>query len=223
MSKFLLINKPENITSHDVVDYVRKITNEKKVGHAGTLDPFATGLLIVAIGRESTKNLNEFLKLDKKYRATLYFGAVSDTQDKTGLITNIENITPISKENLENVLKNFIGGIEQIPPMYSAKKINGKKLYELARQGKEIERKPNKITIYSIDLISYKWPRATINVHCQSGTYIRTLGADIGKTLKVGAYLETLIRTQIGKYSLKNAIDLTDLNSDNWKSYLELI
>lgn len=264
---FLLINKPAGITSHDVVDRVRAITGVRKVGHSGTLDPFATGLLIVAVGRESTKRLGEFLKLDKKYRATIHFGATSDTQDKTGVITPtchsgaertpttchseaersgvIEssqskdeilslasslqddrgvdvggNDVLVDLDDIVDVLAQFIGDIEQIPPMYSAKKVGGKKLYELARAGKEIERKPHAITIHSIDLVSFDWPLAAIDVHCSSGTYIRTLCADVGERLGVCAYCEELERTAIGTHLLSDTVNLDELTSENWRRCL---
>ncbi len=217
---FVLINKPAGITSHDVVDRVRRITGERKVGHAGTLDPFATGLLIVAIGRSSTKRISEFVKLDKKYRATIHFGATSDTQDRTGIvIPSPQQILPLPKGELEGVLQKFIGPQKQTPPMYSAKKIGGKKLYELAREGKVVERESVDIEIFSIALISYEWPIAVIDVHCTSGTYIRTLGADIGEKCGVGAYLDELERTAIGTHSLKNATILDELSSDNLTNF----
>ena len=222
---FLLINKPAGITSHDVIDRVRRITGERKVGHAGTLDPFATGLLIVAVGRDSTKRLSEFVKLNKAYRATVHFGGTSDTQDRTGVITTrhpelVEGSGDF-QHNLELVLKKFAGLQQQTPPMYSAKKVGGKKLYELARAGKTVERDPVDITIHSIELISYEWPIAVIDTYVSSGTYIRTLAADIGASLEVGAYLDELERTKIGAYSIDDAVHLSDLNSDNWMSHAD--
>ena len=146
---FLLINKPPNITSHDVINKLRKITGQKRIGHAGTLDPFAQGLLIVAISRESTKKLNQLLKLDKAYQATIKFGAVSDTYDKTGQIKKYKNIK-IDKDKINDLLKRFIGWQLQTPPSFSAKKINGQKAYQLARQGKTPKLKPQKIKIFEI-------------------------------------------------------------------------
>ncbi len=220
---FLLINKPAGITSHDVIDRVRRITGERKVGHAGTLDPFATGLLIVAVGRSSTKRLSEFVKLDKSYRAAIHFGGTSDTQDRTGVITTChpepaEGSRP-SQQELEAALKKFTGPQKQTPPMYSAKKVGGKKLYELARAGKTIERDPVDITIHSLELVSYDWPRAVVDVSCTSGTYIRTLGADIGDTLGVGAYLDELERTSIDSHLLNNSVVLKDLTQENWMEH----
>jgi tRNA pseudouridine55 synthase len=217
-SGFLLIQKPVGITSHDVVERLRKITGIRTIGHSGTLDPFAEGLLIVGIGREATKRLGEFQKLDKTYIATLRLGAVSDTYDKTGNILSLVPSRQSTKNNrprlsqIIHCLSSFTGAIEQIPPMYSAKKIHGKKLYELARQGKEIERKPHTVTIHSLEILHYDYPFLSIKVGCSSGTYIRSLGHDIGQRLGCGSYLLTLIRTDIGKYSLKDATKLQDLS-----------
>lgn len=220
---FLLINKPVGITSHDVVDRVRRITGERRVGHAGTLDPFADGLLIVAVGREFTKQLGSFLKLDKKYRATLHLGKTTDTFDRTGVFTSLREtseasdvaISQTQKPSLsaiQSILPHFTGHILQTPPMYSAKKINGKKLYELARKGIEVERQPVPIEIFSITIISYQYPLLVLDIHCSSGTYIRSLGNDIGATLGCGVYLESLTRTAIGTYSLDDAITLGELS-----------
>jgi tRNA pseudouridine55 synthase len=217
---FILINKPAGITSHDVVDKLREITKIKKIGHAGTLDPFATGLLILGIGREFTKKLSIFQKKDKEYIATLKLGAESDTFDKEGKIVEkkVEKI-PERKE-IEEVLKSFFGEIEQIPPAFSAKKIKGKKLYELARRGIKVKPKPQKVKIYEISILEYKFPYLKIKVKCSSGTYIRSLANDIGKKLGCGAYVEDLIRTKIGKFSIENAVELSKLTPQNWKSFL---
>ena len=218
---FLLINKPPNITSHDVIDRLRQITSIQKIGHAGTLDPFATGLLIVAIGRESTKKLNQLLKLDKIYQATLQLGAVSDSYDKTGLIQLTTDNKQLTTKKIQETLKNFIGPQLQTPPPFSAKKINGQKAYNLARKGLVPKLKPQKINIYNIklnkSLITNYY--LLITVHCSSGTYIRRLAHDIGKKLGSGAYLEKLRRTQIGTFKLKDAISLNKLTKNNWQKF----
>jgi len=162
-SGFLLINKPSGPTSHDIVDAVRRITGVRRVGHAGTLDPFADGLLIVGVGRGATKRLDSFKGLSKTYLATLRLGATSDTDDRTGRVVISNFQFPISKREVEDVLQQFVGEIEQVPPMYSAKKIGGKKLYDLARKGEVIERKPTKINIYSIKLLHYQSSQGTRN------------------------------------------------------------
>lgn len=222
---FLLINKPSGITSHDVIDQLRQITGLKKIGHAGTLDPFASGLLLVAIGRESTRELSKFVGLDKEYLATLKLGAVSDTYDRTGRIqltvNNPEHSGQLTEEKIKKVLSQFIGVQEQIPPMFSAKKIKGKKLYELARKGIEVERKAQKINIYKIELIKFD---AFVNclllvVNCSSGTYIRALAHDIGQALSCGAYLEELVRTKIGDFKLEKAVEIKNLSKDNWQGF----
>jgi tRNA pseudouridine55 synthase len=216
----ILINKPAGITSHDVVDKLREITKIKRIGHAGTLDPFATGLLILGIGREFTKKLSIFQKKDKEYIATLRLGAESDTFDKEGKIVEkkVEKIP--ERKKIEEVLKSFLGEIEQIPPAFSAKKIKGKKLYELARKGIKVEPKPQKVKIYEISILEYKFPYLKIKVKCSSGTYIRSLANDIGKKLGCGAYVEELTRTKIGEFSLKSAVELSKLTPQNWKSFL---
>jgi len=217
---FVLINKPAGITSHGVVEKLRKITKIKKIGHAGTLDPFAQGLLLVGIGREFTKKLAIFQKKDKEYIATLKLGAESDTFDREGEIkeNKVEKIP--TREEIEEILKSFLGEILQIPPIFSAKKIKGKKLCDLARKGIKIEPRAQKVKIYEISILDYKFPYLKIKVNCSSGTYIRSLAHDIGKKLKFGAYLEELIRTKIGNFTLENAIDLSKINSKNWKNFL---
>ncbi len=209
-----IINKPSGPTSHDIINYLRKSTGIKKIGHAGTLDPLASGVLIVAVGRKYTKQISQFVKLDKKYIAKLYLGAESDTYDKEGKIIFTKNLIGPDIKKIKIVLKGFIGEQEQIPPMFSAKKYKGKKLYELARQGIKIKRKPVKINIYDLELLNYSWPFLTIKVHCSSGTYIRSLACDIGKKLGCGAYLEELERTAVGDFTIKEAIKIK-LNSHN--------
>lgn len=216
---FLLINKPEGWSSFDVVAYVRNRVKKTplpdkqkriKVGHAGTLDPFATGLLIVGVGREATRKIDEFKGMPKTYIATIQLGATSDTYDKTGTISTNENQKPATKKQVSDILKTFKGKQLQTPPMFSAKWVDGQRLYQLARKGITIERKANEIEIYKIKLLDYSWPVLKIEVQCSSGTYIRTIAHDIGEKLGVGAYCQELNRTKIGKYLLKNAINIKD-------------
>ncbi len=221
ISGILIINKPTGPTSHDIVDKVRRITSIRKVGHAGTLDPFAEGILIVLIGK-ATKSQAKFMKMSKTYLATLRFGATSDTYDKTGKIQETYNNQTISKLQIQNILKTFIGETKQTPPAFSAIKINGKKAYELARQGIKPDLKPRKIKIYNIKLLNYKWPYLKIEVKCGKGTYIRSLANDIGKNIGYGAYLEKLIRTKIGKFNLAKAVKIDKLNSQNWQKYIDI-
>ncbi len=216
---FLLIDKPKEWTSHDVVAFLRKKTGVKKIGHAGTLDPFATGLLIVGVGREATKRLDEFKSLDKTYIAEIQLGAVSDTYDSEGEITKKE-YPPIDEEEIKEVLASFVGKQLQIPPMYSAKKVKGKKLYELARKGIEIEREPSEIQIHEIQLLSYKYPILKIQIKCSTGTYIRSLAHDIGQKLGCGAYCNELERTKIGDFSVKNTSPIEKIDIDNYPQLL---
>lgn len=215
LNDFILINKPTGWTSFDAVNFIRKKIRAEhpelkniKVGHAGTLDPFATGLLIVAAGREATKKIDKFKNLPKTYLAVIHFGAVSDTMDKTGKITVIIRQDGIARAKIEEAIKSFLGPQLQTPPMFSAKKINGKRLYELARQGREIDRKPAPVEIYDIRAVEYSWPILKVKIRCSPGTYIRALAHDIGQKLGVGAYCEELTRTAIGDYRLEEAKNL---------------
>jgi tRNA pseudouridine55 synthase len=206
---------------------LRKITGIKKIGHAGTLDPFASGLLICAIGREATREINQFVKLDKEYIAEIFLGATSDTYDRTGIINNYESrvlgITNYELNEVKKVIEKFIGSQKQIPPMYSAKKVGGRKLYELARKGLEIERQPNDINIFDIKILGHSFPLLTLKINCSSGTYIRSLAHDIGQALGCGAYLKNLKRTKIGEFNLSKAVDIKRLNENNWRQFLFFI
>lgn len=216
---FILVDKPVGWTSFDAVNFVRhqlrQATGNKKikVGHAGTLDPFATGLLIIAAGRENTKRIDEFKVMPKTYVADIRLGATSDTFDSDGTITvsDISNVGPITLDKIKEVLNSFIGPQLQLPPMFSAKKIDGQRLYDLARKGITVERQPNEITIFDIKLLSYNYPDLSIEVSCSTGTYIRTLAYDIGNKLGVGAYCQELRRTSIGQYSVDKAIKIENL------------
>ena len=202
------IFKPAGPTSHDIINQVRKMSGEKRVGHAGTLDPFAEGVLIVAVGREYTKKLGQFLKQDKTYRTTVRLGAESDTFDLTGKIKNIDVKQKPSKKEILKTLDKFIGEIEQIPPSFSAIKIKGKKAYELARKGIVPNLKPRKVKIHSIKILKYKWPYLEIETKVSSGTYIRSLAHDLGQTLKIGGYLEKLVRIKTGSFNLQKSLRL---------------
>lgn len=214
---FLLIDKPKGMTSHDVVNRVRKITGERRVGHAGTLDPNATGLLVVGVGRESTKLLSEISKnKNKTYEAEIFLGEERTTDDVEGEVTNKsdEKIKPEIDE-ISSVLKTFEGEQEQIPPIYSAIKLKGKKAYELARKGEAPEMEPRKVNIYSIKLLEYNYPILKIVCDVSSGTYIRSIARDIGRKLKTFGYLKELRRTNIGEFSVDKAQDLQQLQKSN--------
>ena len=209
----ILIDKPAGISSFGVVAKVRgylrnECGHKVKVGHTGTLDPFATGLLILLSGK-MTKKSNEFLKLDKEYIADLKLGFKSSTGDPEGEIEKVDDRVPDAKE-IEDILQTFIGEIEQIPPKYSAIKINGQRAYKLARKGVDFEVPMRRIRIYNIEVLEYEYPRLAIRCRVSSGTYIRTLAEDIGLKLGVGAYLTALRRTKIGEYSVDKACTLKD-------------
>ena len=180
-----------------------------KVGHTGTLDPFATGLLILLVGK-ATKRSNEFLKLDKEYEAEIMLGKTSTTGDPEGEIKNVFNGPAVPEEDVKKVVQSFVGEISQKVPAFSAVKINGRRAYEMARKGIEVETPTRKVTIYSIEILDYSWPVLKIRTKVSSGTYIRTLGEDIGKKLGTGAYLTALRRTRIADYSVNEAIALED-------------
>ncbi len=213
----LLIDKPVDFTSHDVVNVIRKKFNTRRVGHGGTLDPFATGLLLVGVGR-ATKKLTAIVGLDKTYEATAIFGATSDTYDLTGSIIPSSQVPVPSSDEINKVMEKFRGSIEQKAPAYSAKKVKGKKLYELARAGEDVEhlRPTKKVEITELVITSYSYPILKFRVTCSSGTYIRSLANDIGEELGCGAYLTELRRTRIGEYKLEDSLNLDSLDSRSY-------
>lgn len=212
MFGFINVYKPEKMTSHDVVAKLRKITGIKQIGHTGTLDPFAQGVLPICIGKAT--RLIEYLNDDKEYIAQIQFGKNTDTYDIEGKVTD-EFDKKITIEELINILKNFKGEIIQYPPIYSAIKVNGKKLYQYAREGKNIEIKPRKVFIKNINLLNFDQQKQTaeIFISCTKGTYIRSIAYDIGKCLNCGAYLSKLTRTKAGDFSIENSIRLENINS----------
>lgn len=204
---FLNIYKPKGLTSHDVVARLRKITKVRQIGHTGTLDPFATGVLPICIGKAT--RLIEYLDDDKEYLATVQFGKNTTTYDLEGEITATFD-KKVTEEDVKNALKDFEGEISQIPPIYSAIKVNGKKLYDYARQGQDIEIKPRKVTISKIELKEFDKTSqsAKITVACSKGTYIRSIAYDLGAKLGCGGYLTALERTKAGKFQVNTAIKL---------------
>lgn len=218
----LLLDKPEGGSSNFALQRARRKLDAKKAGHTGTLDPFATGLLICCFGK-TTKICGAMLNVDKSYRATLTLGAETDSGDLTGEVVQQANegFAGISIADLERVLPRFIGEIEQIPPMYSALKRDGKPLYEYARQGIELEREPRKVTIYNIHIIECSSTEVVLDVFCSKGTYIRTLVQDIGRALGCYAHLRALRRTSVGPFKLTDAITLEEFqNLENPQSVL---
>lgn len=212
MNGIIVVNKPQEFTSFDVVAIARGKMHTKKVGHSGTLDPMATGVLPVFVGG-ATKAISLVPDTDKSYRAGFRLGLTSDTLDIWGECSEQLDVN-IPHERLEQVLEQFRGEIEQVPPMYSALKINGQKLCDLARQGIEVERKPRKITISSLKLLEFDGMNGVIDVDCSSGTYIRTLCDDIGKALGTGAVMTSLCRTRACGFDLSQAVTIEDLRSD---------
>lgn len=221
---FLNIDKPQGLTSHDVVARVRRICRntygKTKVGHAGTLDPMATGVLVICLGHAT--RLSEYaMQSTKKYRASIQLGVKTDTYDAEGEVIAETDASHISLEQVETAFQAFIGDIQQLPPMYSAIKKDGKKLYELAREGKEIERDARPVTIHSIEVVEWQSPTIVLDVTCGAGTYIRSLAHDIGETLATGAHLSGLIRLKSGAFAVENAISLdTVLEDDNWQDHI---
>lgn len=199
----LNVYKPKGMTSHNVVSFVRRQLNMKKVGHTGTLDPQAVGVLPVLIGNAT--RLSDLIMADeKKYTARVVLGITTDTEDTTGEIIERKAVS-VTEEQLIETIRKFTGDIEQIPPMYSAIKVDGQKLYQLARKGVEIERKPRKITVYSIDVYDFDGQSFMMDVHCGKGTYIRSLCRDIGASLGCGAAMDTLERTMSGVFTVEKA------------------
>lgn len=212
----LIVNKPADWTSQDVVSKLRGVFREKRVGHGGTLDPMATGVLPVFFGR-ATRAVEFFEHADKKYVATVRLGLITDTQDTTGNILETRDVC-VTEEKMQQVITKFVGKIEQIPPMYSAIKIGGKKLYELARAGKEVERKPRQIEIFSLEAEHLQDNDWKLTVHCSKGTYIRTLCHDIGLALGCGACMASLKRTAAGVYTLEQSVGVEELVNDEERS-----
>ena len=205
----VLIDKEETWTSFDVVNKLRYFLKIKKIGHAGTLDPFAKGLMILGIGK-GTKALQEFSGLSKCYEAVIRFGTETDTLDKTGAVIMQKPVENLNIAQIENAVNQLKGEIEQIPPMYSAKKVNGKRLYKLARKNKIVERQPVKINIFSADILDWNKPELLIKLHVSKGTYIRSYADDLGKELGCGAHLIDLRRTAIGPYKVENSFTISE-------------
>ena len=213
----LNIKKPKGISSHGVVGRIRKITGEKRVGHGGTLDPFAEGVLVIGVGRESTKKLGEILKgTDKEYLATIELGRTSTTGDSEGelhAVVDEETVSEIKREEIEQTLAKFRGEIEQTPPLYSALKIQGQPAYRLARAGKNFVLPKRKVKIKELEILGFAPPLLKLKIAVSSGTYIRSLAEDIGKDLRVGAYLKELLRTRVGQFKIEESKTLDELEN----------
>ena len=223
VSGVLVVDKPVGLTSHDVVQIIRRGTGIRRAGHTGTLDPRASGVLVVLVG--PAVRLSEFVSAsDKRYQATVRLGSATDTYDAEGKFTTSGSIEDVSEEKFEEILADFVGEIEQVPPPYSAVKVKGKKAYEMARKGEKVELKPRTINVYSLELLEWAPPEAVIDVYCSSGTYVRSLANDLGTRLGCGAHLVGLRRTKSGRFSLRDAVSLRRLreafDAGDWSQFL---
>ena len=205
------IYKSKGPTSNFIVQKIKRITGIKKVGHAGTLDPLAKGVLVIGVGRASTKKLSQVVAKEKEYLATIKLGLKSTTDDEEGIKEKITVLERPNKKDIQKVIKKFEGEILQVPPIYSAIKIKGKEAYKLARKGQEVQLKPRKVKVKKITLQDYKWPYFKIRVVTGPGVYIRSLARDIGQNLKTGGYLSNLERTRVGKFNRDNALNFTQV------------
>lgn len=215
----LVVNKPMGLTSHDVVKEVRRKFRMQQVGHAGTLDPLATGVLVVLLGK-STKLFNHFVDLDKAYRATLILGTSTDSADIQGKVTQRLPYAHITRAQVEEVFRKFAGEIEQIPPMVSAVKVKGRKLYQLARRGIAIERQARLIKIHRLELEAFNPPEVQFYLECSKGTYVRQLAEDIGKELGCGGCITQIERTRVGTLNISDAVGIEEIDERhirNWK------
>jgi tRNA pseudouridine55 synthase len=223
ISGVLVIDKPVGMTSHDVVQAIRNGTNLRRAGHTGTLDPRASGVLVILVG--PAVRLSEYVSAsDKRYQAIIRLGSSTDTFDADGKFTHSDQPVNVTEAQFEEVLKTFIGEIEQTPPPYSAVKVQGRKAYEMAREGEEVDLTPRKITVHHLEVLEWAPPEVVIDVHCSSGTYVRSLANDLGVQLGCGAYLVGLRRTKSGRFSLRDATPLRKLQESftagNWYQYL---
>jgi tRNA pseudouridine55 synthase len=223
VSGVLVVDKPVGLTSHDVVQIIRRGTNIRRAGHTGTLDPRASGVLVVLIG--PAVRLSEYVSAsDKRYQATIRLGSSTDTFDAEGRITSSASVDSITEEQFEEILEQYVGEIEQVPPPYSAIKIGGRKAYEMAREGEEVNLEPRVIQVYSLELLEWDPPEAVVDVFCSSGTYVRSLANDLGNALGVGAHLVGLRRTKSGRFTLRDAVPLRRLQeafvAGDWYKYL---
>ncbi len=223
VSGVVVIDKPVGLTSHDIVQIVRRGTGIRRAGHTGTLDPRASGVLVILIG--PAVRLSEYVSAsDKRYQATIRLGNSTDTYDGEGKITSSASVEDITEEQFNSILQTFVGEMEQVPPPYSAVKVKGRKAYEMAREGEEVELQPRIVHVYSLEILEWDAPEVVIDVYCSSGTYVRSLANDLGKALGTGAYLVGLRRTKSGRFSLRDAVPMRRLqeafDAGNWYRYL---
>jgi tRNA pseudouridine55 synthase len=223
VSGVLVIDKPIGLTSHDVVQIIRRGTGIRRAGHTGTLDPRASGVLVVLIG--PAVRLSEYVSAsDKRYQATIRLGSTTDTYDSEGMVTSESPANHITEEKFDEILQTYVGEIEQVPPPYSAVKVKGKKAYEMARKGEQVELEPRKIQVYSLEILEWDPPEVVIDAYCSSGTYVRSLANDLGESLGTGAYLIGLRRTKSGRFTLREAVPLRRLKeafqAGDWYKFL---
>jgi tRNA pseudouridine55 synthase len=223
ISGALVVDKPVGMTSHDVVQAIRNGTGLRRAGHTGTLDPRASGVLVILVG--PAVRLSEYVSAsDKRYQAIIKLGGSTDTFDAEGLVTPSKDPVTVTEAQFETALQTFVGEIEQTPPPYSAVKVQGRKAYEMAREGEEVELAPRKITVHHLEVLEWAPPEVVIDVHCSSGTYVRSLANDLGVMLGCGAYLVGLRRTKSGRFSLRDSVPLRKLQeaftAGNWYQYL---
>ena len=213
------LNKPIGWTSFDVCKKIKKITNEKKVGHGGTLDPFASGVLVIGTGQD-TKNLKNICNEKKSYDATLFLGEITNTLDVEGEVIQKRKVPKLNKKKITDALEHFIGDYNQTPPMFSAKKVAGRKLYEYARKNIYVERDPIMLKIFSISLNSFNEKNVSFSVECSKGTYVRVLGKDISERLGTIGYLNSLTRTKVGEHTLNKSQSIENFEN-SWKSFIQ--
>ncbi len=223
VSGVLVIDKPIGLTSHDVVQIIRRGTGIRRAGHTGTLDPRASGVLVVLIG--PAVRLSEYVSAsDKRYQATIRLGSSTDTYDAEGMVTSESPANHVTEERFDEILQTYVGEIEQVPPPYSAVKVKGKKAYEMARKGEQVELEPRKIQVYSLDILEWDPPEVVIDAYCSSGTYVRSLANDLGESLGTGAYLIGLRRTKSGRFTLREAVPLRRIKeafqAGDWYKFL---
>lgn len=208
--EFVAINKPKGITSHDVVDRVRRITGIRKVGHAGTLDPNATGVLVIAIGRQATKQISKIVMQKKEYVATIRLDQISNTDDSEGEVKPVEVVIIPDQELIKATLGEFKGIVMQVPPVFSAIKMAGVPAYKRVRRGEQVVMEPREVEIHYLKIYKYEWPYLTLRIGTGKGVYIRSIARDLGRKLETGGLLEELVRTKVGEYTLEQSLTLVD-------------
>ncbi len=218
MEGVIVVNKPPGITSHDVVGFIRRKFKMRRVGHAGTLDPLATGVLVMLLGK-STKLFDRFVAFDKSYRATLRLGTKTTTADIMGQVIEEKSFSGITRSRVEEVFRGFVGDIEQKPPMVSAVKYQGQRLYKIAREGKSVERALRKVRVDEVRLLSFALPEVEFFMACSKGTYVRQLAEDVGEVLGCGACISQIERTRVGPFDIKDAVKLEDLHEGHVRSW----